>query len=234
MTRTNIPIRLRFNKIPVRWEIRTVKGAGHRKSGEYAFPRYLTEGAPEGVGLDAWECRREFFEVQENDNASLLRFLTKVGEFSKPKGELLAHWSPEVMQHYREGHPLPLDVRGLWKFRDNLRHSLVNRKKLKIEAVPSEINFDLHFELQSAAVGVVTIADAYRMLLVTVFVDIAKGLRFKFCKRKDCGQPFPLTSRRRKMFCNGCAHVVAERNRRERERKKKKTEKSERTRLSAC
>src|SRR5580704_14308709 len=109
MSQTNIPIRFRFLRIPTTWEIRTVRGQGNRTA-QFAF------GVPEGkVGsvsaLDAWKCREEFLEIADNDNESLLRFLAKVGEWHRPAGEQLGHWSSEVMQHYRQGNPMPVDVR---------------------------------------------------------------------------------------------------------------------------
>jgi hypothetical protein len=32
------------------------------------------------------------------------------------------------MQHCGQGNPIPIDVRGLWKFRDSLKHALVDKR----------------------------------------------------------------------------------------------------------
>lgn len=217
MTRTNIPIRLRFLKIPTAWELRTVKGQESHQPCQFAFPRYLTEGVPGNIEIDAWQGRKEFLNIRENDNAALIGFLNKVGEVHNPP--ILRHWSDEVTQHLQEGHPVPVDVQGLWKFRNNLRLALLNRKQFPLEALPDGISFDLHFELDGAAAGIVTLTDAYRMLWATVFVDMAKGLRFKVCQREDCGEPFPLESKHKRKFCSWyCAHITTVRRNRPKRR----------------
>jgi hypothetical protein len=206
------------------WEIRTVKGRGQRQ-GQFAFATYQTDDSPGRESeLDAWECREEFFGMAENDNAALLRFLTKVGAWNyREEGELLGHWSSEVMQHYSQGNPIPVDVRGLWKFRDSLRHALVD----KWLPQTSGIEFALGFDLTGAAAGVVTIKDAYHLLLATVFVDVAKKIRFKICQREDCGKTFPLQSKHKRKFCSwDCAHITTVRRNRHRVRGKKKARKA--------
>lgn len=243
----DIPIRFRFMKIPAMWEIRTVKGKPNHREKQFAFSKLLTDGSFEMLKLselDGWECRDEFFGIPEGDNGKLLKFLTNVGVFSNL--ELLGHWSEEVTQHCRDGHPVPLDLRGLWKLRDGLRHALIDKNNFKqdcaahlpraataIEMVrQSGIEFPLRFELESVASGVVTTTDAYHMLLATVFADVARGIRFKTCNREDCQRPFPITSEHARKFCSQyCGHLVSQRKKRAAAQRKKALRKKARKSL---
>ena len=235
----DIPIRFRFLKLPAIWDLRAVQGQPHHEGQYFAFPKLLTDGEGSKVSeLDGWSCRDEFFGIPEGDNEKLHKFLTNVGVFSNL--ELSGHWSKEVTQHCREGHPVPIDVQGLWNFRDGLRRALIDRKGFKEKyASPlprptttlgmvkqSGAEFPLHFELESVALGVVTTTDAYHMLLATVFADVARDIRFKVCKREDCQRPFPITSEHTRKFCSQyCGHLVSQRKKRAAEQKKRRTEK---------
>ncbi len=223
MTRTNIPIRLKFLRIPTTWEIhevREVTGRGPR-SGLFAFA--TPDDSPEVSELDGWECREEFLALPKTDNNALLKFLTKMGLFHHRSEGLLGHWSSEVMQHYRQGNPIPVDVRGLWKFRDNLKRDLLGERLPET----SDVEFLLGFELTRTAAGVVTITDAYHLLLATVFVDAAKRVRYKLCQREDCGQLFPLENKHKKKFCCWyCAHITTVRRNRPHSGRKKAVRKS--------
>lgn len=178
-------------------------GRGNR-TGQVAF------GTPDAsVGsateLDAWKCREEFLGIAENDNETLLKFLTKLGEWHRLEGDLLGHRSSEVASHHRQGNPMPVDVRALWQFRDSLKHALVDKRLPDT----SDIEFPLSFELTGMATGVVTITNAYHLLLATVLVDAAKKIRFRICQREDCGKVFPLQSKHKKKFCcEYCAHIT--------------------------
>lgn len=232
MTHQNIPIHLRFLRVPAVWEIRTIARQPKRESVEFAFSKIQSDGSLDAFRvseLDAWKCREEFFNLPKGDNGALLKFLTKMGVWLKLDGKLLDHWSSEVMQHYREGHPIPIDIRGLWKFREGLRHSLVSKRAFREIYAPhlsspktglelmrqSRTEFPLRFELANVALGVVTLTDTYHMLLATVFLDVASGLRFRFCERSDCGNLFPVESRHEKKFCCWyCAHITTVRRNR--------------------
>jgi hypothetical protein len=186
--------------------------------------------------LDGELCRSAFFAIPHGDNEGLLRFLTSVGVWSNQ--EIQSHWCEEIMQHCNEGHPTPVDVAGLWRFRDSLKQTLLDRGKFKKDyasplpapetdlqlALQSGIEFPLRFELTGVASGVVSVAEAHQMLLATVFIDIARGTRFKQCARQDCGAPFPVTSERNKQFCKQyCGHLVSQRKVRAKKRAARNT-----------
>jgi hypothetical protein len=183
-------------------------------------------------------CREEFFAIPENDNNSLIGFLEKVGMWFRDDEQLSGHWSKEIAQHLRAGNPTPINVPGLWKFQKSLRQTLTNKNSFKETYAPlltrpqtglqllresrAGVEFPMRLELTNVATGAITLTDAYHMLLATVFFDVARGIRFKTCQRKDCGKPFPLETKHKKKFCSWyCAHITTVRKNRPRVGKKK-------------
>jgi len=230
-----IPIRFQFTRIPAIWELRAVQRKRQTPPSVFAFPKVVSAPAGESLKLselDGWICRNAFFDLPEGDNEALLRFLADVGVFSEMK--IASHWSAEVTRHCREGGPVPIDVAALWKFREGLKRALIDRQGFKESYAPelsspktdiqmvleSRIAFSLGFELTKVASGVVATSDAYHMLLATVYADVALGIRFKMCARKDCGKPFPIESKhKRKFCCQPCGHLVSQRKKRARDKK---------------
>ena len=91
-----------------------------------------------------------------------------------------------------------------------------------MEALMPVDKFDLSFELEKNPEGVVTVTDACHMLLTTVYADIVRGLRFKYCRRGDCKAPFAVTNNHKKFYCSqACAHLANVRKKR-REAKRKR------------
>lgn len=129
----------------------------------------------------------------------------------------------------------PLIVRPaeVWSFREDLKYGLLvgNRKWFKEMVTPvrskprawvdlyswrTANQFELRFELSDVAVGAVTITNARHMLFATVLADVARGIRFKTCKRKDCRKPFPIESEHKRDYCKPyCGHLVSLRKKRE-------------------
>ena|ERR1017187_766550 len=226
MTRIEIPIRVRFQRIQTKWEIRTVEGDSHHKTALYAFPKTPADYTIKE--LDPWKCRDAFFAIPEHDTTKLGKFLDKVGIWLREDGDLKGHWSKEVYRHYKDGNPRPISVEGLWSFRAALKEALVDKRAFKEtyapllthpgvghEAPESGIEFPLCFELTDVASGALTISNVHHMLLATVFFDVARGIPFKICAREDCKRPFPLKTRREKQFCQWyCAHITTVRRNR--------------------
>jgi hypothetical protein len=195
------------------------------------FPTNANEdyqGKP--VLLQGWECRDEFFKLPQNEN-SLLAFLAKVGVWSSIRAPTTGHWSKEVMRHARDKRgPLPIQVDEIWNWRKMLGDALVKRRGfIKEQApartprtladalwgVPRSNKFSLSFELEGNPKGIATVKDAHHMLLTTVYVDIVRGLGFKYCQRSDCGAPFPVTSKHKRKFCtHECGHLETVRRKR--------------------
>jgi hypothetical protein len=161
-----------------------------------------------------------------------------VGVFASVSG-IVDHHSKEFMEHIRNDHPTPLDVTGLWRLRDGLKEVLVDQKRFakKLPRRPlterlSEfiLSFDYYrpdmsfgFDMSKVPVGVITITDAMQLLLATIFLDLARGLKFKFCARKDCGDLFVVTSKHKRRYCcQYCAHLESVRKQRRNEKRKGK------------
>lgn len=244
----SIPIHFRFLKIPTLWEIRPVAGHRNHKPPRYAFGKQV-QALPSGDSyreeLDGWQCREEFFNLPQSE-AALLAFLNKVGVFASVSG-IVGHYSKEFMEQIRDKHPTPLDVDGLWKVRDGLKKILVDQKRFAktsprrplterlSEFIPSfnfyEPDMSFGFDMSEVPVGVVTITDGMQLLLATIFTDLVKGLKFKYCARKDCPNLFVIESKhKRKYCCQYCAHLKSVRTQRRKKRaEERKANSSRRT-----
>jgi hypothetical protein len=232
MAHENIPISFRFLEMPVTWEVSVSP-----KVGTVLCGRLKKWESPEEVGLselDGWTCRDEFFGLPENDAAKLAEFLDKVGVWSADGESSSLDWSR---------YPLYAHVDDVWRFRGELRDALLHQKDFMAGVTPNlqrpktlldlmaqphpSNNFPLRFELSKVAAGVVTITNARQMLFATVLADVARGIRFKTCKRKDCGKPFPIESEHTRMFCSQyCGHLVSQRKKRAAEQKRRRARKS--------
>lgn len=236
MTRTNIPIRFRFLKLPVTWELQD-----NRKLGTVLCGQLNIGKDPAKVPLselDGWKVRDEFLRLPE-DPRKLAAFLNTVGAWSS---------DPEEAALDSRRFPIYAHLDDLWMFRADLRDALLGEHRgsfirsvaprlkkastladLQMEPYSWANNFPFRFELSDVAAGLVTITNARRMLLATVFVDIANGLRFKVCQRPDCDRRkiFPIESRHERKFCDWyCAHITTVRKNRPRKGRSKKTRKS--------
>lgn len=117
-----------------------------------------------------------------------------------------------------------VEIKSIWEFRGGLKASLMDPASFReLYAVPQQRPnnyvdllsqtrdynlFDLAFEMSSTPAGVLTIIGARRMLMATVYADLIRGMKFKCCKRGDCGRPFAVESKhKRKFCCQYCAHL---------------------------
>jgi hypothetical protein len=218
----------------VSWEVRESP-----RVGTFLYGQLKKSRTPEEVRLselDGWACRDEFFGLPENNVARLAEFLTKVGVWSSDPDSASLDWSR---------YPLSAHVSEVWQFREDLRDALLHQnQKHFMAAVTPELpkpktlfdltaqshpanEFQLRFELTKVAAGVVTITNARHMLFATVLADVASGLRFKTCQRKDCAKPFPVESEHTRKFCSQyCGHLVSQRKKRAAEQRKRKARRS--------
>jgi len=241
MTQLEIPVRLRFFRVPTQWAMRMVlPEEPDHEAHLFAFPTVNADGSLDAFQLtqrDAWTCREEFLSLRVGDTDGLRNFLESVGLWFSSEQDPIGHRSREVREHLKEGNPTPITVAGLWRFQRSLRESLLKKKAFKETYAPEVgrpstglqllnesregIEFPLRVELTNVVAGVVTLTDAYRMLLATVFFDVARGIRFKICQRPDCRRPFPLESKHERKFCSPyCAHFTAVRRARQKKKKR--------------
>lgn len=72
--------------------------------------------------------------------------------------------------------------------------------------------------------AVIKVDNTLSALLLTIYVDHLRGLKYQFCARKDCGKPFAPPSAHKMKYCSWyCGHLVAVRKSRARARKRSKT-----------
>jgi hypothetical protein len=228
MAQNIIPIRFRFMKFPVTWELSV-----STKAGPVACGRLQNQRSPEQVRLrelDGWQCRDALFSIPDNDAPGFTQFLNEVGLWSPDPESASLDWS---------SFPLYVHLDDLLRFRQDLKDALLNRKHFAASVTPvlrkpntlldliAQSNpaneFPLRFELAKVAAGVVTVTNGRSMLIATVLSDIARGIRFKTCKRKDCQKPFPLESEHKRDYCEQyCGHLDSVRRKRAQNRKRKK------------
>jgi hypothetical protein len=168
---------------------------------------------------DAWRLRAKFFKLPETDGA-LLAFLNETGVWNNRR--VVHHKSVRHVQEY--GYHTEL-VREIWEYRDRLHCALVKKAAFRESFEAKNSEFPLKFKLTATVVeGVIEAYDTYQALLASVLIDIARGLRFRICARKDCGGLFPLESRHKRKFCSQyCGHLVSIRRARKRQRRTKKS-----------
>ncbi len=231
MAQPKITIRFRFIRIPVTWEPFESEKTGLSLCGK--LTKWDSAYEVKVSELDAWDCRKEFFGLPQNNVARLVMFLNKVGVWSESGYDP----SQTVMS---------TGVEDVWNFRERLRHGLASPKHFRAGAAanlkpPANLvelslqrqwEFPFRFEMNKAAVGVVTMTNFRDALWATVFADIAAGLKFKPCKRKDCQQLFPIESKHDRDYCSQyCGHLVSQRRNRAQRRRKKKALQKKSTRL---
>ncbi len=205
-----------------------------------------TESAQSGVlrEINGWHWRHEFFSLPADDLDRLVAFLNEVGAWP----------SSGDPNPYTPGHalmfPAIVQPEDVWSFRDDLKDALLdgNRKWFKETVTPiiskpktwldlyshqPANNFPLHFELTKVPGGVVTLTNARHMLFATVLADVARGIRFKTCKRRDCRKPFPIETKHKHDYCEPyCGHLVSLRKKRDEEKKQRRAEERKRARKS--
>lgn len=215
MARLSLPTCLIFNSIDAQWRIETINGA------TFALASIDPDALPHQKHDDVWKLRAKFFALPET-NKALESFLNETGVWSND-GRIVSHKSA---RHIQEFPFRTVAVTEIWEHRDMLRRALLNKKAFRQGYGKSDFEFQMRFQLTATAVeGVIEAIDTYQALLASVFIDVARGERFKVCARADCGKIFRLETRHRKIFCDQyCGHLVSVRSKREREGKAKRAE----------
>ena len=174
------------------------------------------------VYLDAWEVREEFLGLKSE--ADFLGFLNKVGRFSGGAAGS-GYWDLN-------------DFRG-WQqvFREFLKCSpaMWHNYLLKLTTVAPGFNVrlihmevgvsmkaGLHLRLSwERRCALIWVLDAVSAILVSIYIDHLRGVKFRFCARRDCRHPFEVTSRHKRKYCQQyCAHLESVRRMRNRQRRK--------------
>lgn len=229
MAQPLLPVRFKFLKFPVTWEVSTTVRERPVFCGRSQV-NAMTADLVKLIELDAWECREELFTIPGNDVMGFTRLLTKLGVWSTETGSL--DWSR---------YPLFVHLDDVLHFRDDLRNALLFPKEFMAQAAPKvetrtlldlmaqsrlTADFRLRFETGTDAAGVVTITNGRTMLLATVIADLMSGTRFKTCQRRDCRKPFSIKSRHKRRFCcTYCGHLDSLRKIRAKQKQRKRPKK---------
>ncbi len=174
------------------------------------------------VELDAWKVREEFLSLKSE--ADFLGFLNRVGRFSAGVAGS-GHWDlkdfkgwQQVFREFLKCSP------AMWP---NYLVKLTaaapgfNVRLIHMEmgvSLESRLRIRLSWQRRSA---VIWVTEAVSAILATIHIDHLRGLRFRFCARRDCRRPFEITSRHRRKYCQQyCAHLESLRRMRNRKRRK--------------
>jgi hypothetical protein len=168
--------------------------------------------APDFIYVDAWEARSQFFAIQTNED--LVQFLNSVGKFLPLVDE------SDISHYWRWQRVAKAMLRfgpKRWKER------FPNEKMvLPIEAssFPAPImNFATFAREGDHVVTEMVINGTFAGIAASIYIDRLRGIRFGTCARKDCEQPFPIESKRRKIYCKWyCGHLVSMRKTRRKKR----------------
>jgi hypothetical protein len=186
-------------------------------------PAAAVQSLPQRVYLDAWKVREEFLSLKSE--ADFLGFLNRVGRFSAGIAPDSGLWDLQ-------------DLKG-WQqvFREFLKSSPATWPNYLVTlaaAVPAfnvsliamEVDVclksRLHMRLSwPRRTAVIWVLEAVSAILVTIYIDHLRGLRFRFCARRDCRRPFEITSGHRRKYCEQyCGHLESLRRMRKRQRRK--------------
>jgi hypothetical protein len=175
------------------------------------------------VYLNAWDVREEFLSLKSE--ADFLGFLNRVGCFSAGIAPDSGLWDlkdfkgwQQVFREFLKCSPA-MWPNYLFKLRAAAPGFNVRLIDIEVKlSVKSRLRIQLSWQRRSA---VIWVAEAVSAILVTIYIDHLRGLRFRFCARRDCRRPFKITSRHKRKYCQQyCAHLESLRRMRNRQRRK--------------
>jgi hypothetical protein len=173
---------------------------------------------PKARVIDPWQLRHDFLHLKPTSEA-LLAFLNHYGKWSRitsPRLETQAFYDPRV----RSGNA-DVSVPGL-VFESEIREEQTAiRNALKGNPGDWLAKGSLSFSAQSTFPHYlhtdVTCLEAIR---TSISIDFLRRVKFRICKRPDCGEPYA-ADRKGKQYCSQyCAHLVSVRRTRRKLKKK--------------
>ncbi|SRR6266496_754644 len=175
------------------------------------------------VYLDAWNVRGEFLSLKSE--ADFLGFLNRVGRFSAGIAPDSGLWELKDFkgwqQVFREFLKCSPDVWPNYLVKLTAAAPGFNGRLIDMDvevSMKSRLRIRLSWPRRSA---VIWVAEAVSAILLTIYIDHLRGLRFRFCARRDCRRPFEIRSRHKRKYCQQyCAHLESLRRMRNRQRRK--------------
>lgn len=172
---------------------------------------------------DQTGIRKSFLQIEQQDVADLVKFLNRTGVWERGKRSI------------------PLSE--FWKDQDTIRYLLTDRKPEEFSA--SRRTVQMTFE--RALLEALYVQSVYHQrwlplpptielavfgtrgcLYLSVWQDLVRKARFRYCAREDCPDYGPLKSpfevtRLDRVYCSQyCAHLVSLRNQRARKKRKRR------------
>jgi hypothetical protein len=207
------PRKAPINFVPIRYLFSFGSGEWRIKSGRARLMSQPKLGEPEQY--DLWELRERFLEIEKGNEAAVVSFLNLTGLWERDSESFLVEdfWDDqqairflltgEPNESFGKHSPKPFEIlqrvllkslwfRGIW---------LCDKAKIP----PT---------LELAGVG------ARGALFVSVWLDLARKAKFRYCARPDCIDHKPTQSpfeanRKDQVYCSQyCAHVESQRRKR--------------------
>ena len=201
----------------------------------------LDSPVPEKKAFDGWQMRSDFLRVGDDLDA-LAAFLSKYGDWGHQYGMANVFWAQKGDKRLRARIISPEDILlGIDHSEPTSRKfgPFVRRQGMRMVALDSIIRWGLTcepdewFASKYAELGLrgpkpkfphflIEPYGIHGALFATVTIDHLSGTKYQACARPDCGMPFALESKHRRLYCTQyCAHL-------ESVRKSRRAAKSER------
>ncbi len=167
---------------------------------------------------DPWQLRHDFLQVKASGQP-LLNFLNEYGQWSGvtyPRYQTTSFYDPRT----REGNAHTCVPSLVFESEILTEQSAI---RTALQGSPGEwlAKYDLSLTPQSKFPHYVH-ADSTCLgaIRTSVSIDFLRRVRFRICKRPDCGEPFP-ADRKGKQYCSQyCGHLVSVRRTRKQAKKR--------------
>lgn len=199
--RVSVPIEFDHDRFSAKWRIVDTPRGKRRL---HSYP--VTEGVGKTLSIrnarpiDPWFLREEFLKAKTESD--ILEFLDEAGQWHHD-------WpSPGSIEDFAEWQQI---IRKMLLLRPRQWGALggrFDREKLEeVVELPQLINFSW---TDGGLCASVSVQGALEVLVLSVYIDHLRAVKFKICARPDCEQVFPLESKHKRKYCNwDCAHVEA-------------------------
>ena len=197
------------HQLPVRYEVWRRQGHWAQKGQWLICDEGWNLEIP--YGGDIWALRTRFLKIRQGDTTALIEFLNSFG------------WWDE----WKDG---KVPTSHFWEEQNELRSLLIGEAPLEYknnkeswyeftltDAFRGLLGFDrIVVEPNQPPVFGVGVFGLRAILYLSVWSDLVKLARFRYCAREDCPDhkvgtvPFELTSQHKRIFCSEyCGHLVS-------------------------
>ena len=208
------PLILR-GELPLEFELHEVSGEWRLEEETLHWKEQAEVSGPWPRGENALDLRQQFLSIERDDARALLDFLNRTGSWDgRTKYGLYEFWGDQnTIRRLLTRNPPPGHWFEVENFFENFLHELT-------------LN---HVVWQGKRlVASYSLTETREALLLSAWLDFARGAKFRYCARPDCPKhrkntvPYELTSRHRRRYCSQyCAHLESKRRVRAKAKKKR-------------